>query len=143
MVHRASWSWSWDLEGGGETCGHRAEGCARRSLVDRAAGAVHTDLALCRLAAGGRLDAHAHSYERCVYVLGGRPVLELDGKMHQLETGRFALFPVGVVHAWRNAGSGRVRWIETQAPQAPRRRSYRWPAHWRRLAGQLGAAEDL
>ena len=36
-------------------------------------------------------------------------------------------------HGFFNTSYGRVRWIETQAPQPPRRHSYRWPAHWERL----------
>jgi quercetin dioxygenase-like cupin family protein len=115
MVHRASWSW--DFEGDPERFGRHAEGYARRTLLDRATGAVHTELGLCRLEPGGRVDAHVHSYERCVYVLGGRPVVELDGRLHQLGTGHFALFPIGVVHGWHNPGEEEARWLEVSTPQ--------------------------
>jgi hypothetical protein len=34
------------------------------------------------------------------------------------------------VHAFRNVGQGRVRWLETQAPQPPGRHSYRFARDW-------------
>ena len=40
---------------------------------------------------------------------------------------------VGSTHGFFNTGSGRVRWIETQAPQPPERHSYRWVDHWKRF----------
>ena len=32
-----------------------------------------------------------------------------------------------------NDGPGRVRWLETQMPQPPRRNSYRWYDDWKQL----------
>jgi len=40
---------------------------------------------------------------------------------------------VGTTHGFFNTGTGRVRWIETQAPQPPERHSYRWVDHWKRF----------
>ena len=40
---------------------------------------------------------------------------------------------VGSVHGFYNNGTGRVRWIETQAPQPPARHAYRWVPVWKRF----------
>ena len=39
---------------------------------------------------------------------------------------------VGSTHGFFNTGDGRVRWIETQAPQPPARHAYRWVDAWKR-----------
>jgi hypothetical protein len=44
---------------------------------------------------------------------------------------------VGCVHAFRNVGSGAVRWLETQAPQPPPRHSYRFARDWSYLESAL------
>lgn len=110
-------TWNWDFEGGEEAYDGRARGFARCALVGRDSGAVHTDLALCRLQPGGSLPCHLHSFERCAYVLGGRPVLELDGRAHQFGPGDYVLFPVGMPHAWRNESDEQARWVELSTPQ--------------------------
>jgi hypothetical protein len=43
------------------------------------------------------------------------------------------------VHGFRNLGPGRVRWLETQAPQPPGRHSYRFARDWTYLADALAA----
>ena len=49
---------------------------------------------------------------------------------------------VGSVHGFYNTGSGRVRWIETQAPQPPARHAYRWSTSWERYGGADRAGGD-
>jgi len=110
-------SWNWDFEGGDETYEGRARSFARSVLVGRDSGAVHTDLALCRLEPGGSLPFHLHSFERCAYVLGGAPIVELDGRSYQFGPGDYVLFPVGMPHAWRNESDEEARWVELSTPQ--------------------------
>lgn len=47
----------------------------------------------------------------------------------------------GSTHGFFNSGSGRVRWVETQAPQPPALHSYRWPGQWEHLK-QRPASSD-
>lgn len=115
MAHAASWNW--EFEGGAEVYSGHADGFARRAVVDRQVGAIHTDLAICRLAPGGFVGTHVHSFERCVYVLGGSPVVDIGDRSYCLEQGSYVLFPVGVPHAWRNGGRDEVRWLELSTPQ--------------------------
>ena len=115
MQHVASWNW--EFEGGvGAFAGH-AQGYARSSLVDRSVGAIHTDIGLCRLAPGGALDRHVHSFEQCAYVLGGETVVEIDDRAYELHEGDYVVFPVGLAHAWRNTGTSEARWLEVSTPQ--------------------------
>ncbi|OFZ87748.1 MAG: hypothetical protein A2V78_09030 [Betaproteobacteria bacterium RBG_16_64_18] len=89
----------------------------RCSLVDEAAGSVHMGVGLCALKAGGRIDAHVHSFEESFYVLEGEPTLILDGRGYPLLPGACGLVPVGVAHAWLGPAKGDAKWIDMMAPQ--------------------------
>jgi len=97
-----------------------AEGFGRAAHVDGREGSVHAGFATCELGAGGHLGGHVHSYEESFYVLEGAVELTVDGRAVRLEAHDCGLVPVGVAHAWRNAGDAACRWIEMTAPQ-PRR----------------------
>ena len=97
---------------------HHSRGYRRAAHVDRAAGAVHTGLGTCRLAHGGAIDPHVHSYEELAYVIEGNPVLTIDGEPVVLSPDDCAFVPVGSTHAMHNPGPGPARWIDLQSPQA-------------------------
>ena len=59
---------------------------------------------------------------------------ELDGTRYTLRPGDIVFAGVGSVHGFWNEGGGRVRWLETQAPQPPARHAYRWWPSWERYA---------
>lgn len=94
-----------------------ASGLSRRVVVGPAEGAVHTELAVGALAQGGWIQRHVHSFEEALYVLAGELLLELDGRVHRLATGDYALIPIGVWHALGNGLSGQVRWLSLNTPQ--------------------------
>jgi len=104
----------------GPFAGH-SQGFTRWAVVGEAAGAAHTGFGLCALAAGGRLDAHVHSFEQSVFVLEGRLVLDTAEGSVELGPGDYGLVPVGVAHAARNPGPEPARWADMCAPQ-PRAR---------------------
>ena len=54
-------------------------------------------------------------------MLAGNPVLRVPDGATRLVPGDYGLIPLGVPHAWRNAGSGPARWAQMRAPQ-PRAR---------------------
>ena len=58
-----------------------------------------------RRAAGSQ--RHVHSFEEALYVLAGELALEIDGRVHHLVAGDFALIPLGVRHALGNAATSR------------------------------------
>jgi len=117
MYFASKWGWSFGDDGSHNYTSHAA-GYARSGLVGRSTGAVHTELALCRLSARGRVDRHVHSFEQCAYVLGGHPVVEIGSQRFQLTTGDYVLFPVAEPHAWQNPGREESRWLEVSTPQS-------------------------
>jgi mannose-6-phosphate isomerase-like protein (cupin superfamily) len=63
-------------------------------------------------------------------------MLDVSASMRTaLGPGDVAFAGVGCLHSFRNVGGGMVRWLETQAPQPPRRHSYRFARDWDYLAG--------
>jgi quercetin dioxygenase-like cupin family protein len=105
------------------------QGLSRSVLVGPKQGAVHTELAVGALQPGGWIQRHVHSFEEGLYVLEGALLLEIDGTVHALEGGDFALMPVGVWHTLGNPSDAPVRWLSVNTPQrigpdAPRRDTY-------------------
>jgi quercetin dioxygenase-like cupin family protein len=100
--------------------GH-SEGYRRWSVVDEAAGAVHTGFGICELEPGGSVAAHVHSFEESLHVLEGELLLTWAGGTVRLRQGDYGLLPVGVPHALRGAGAAVARWADMLAPQ-PRAR---------------------
>jgi quercetin dioxygenase-like cupin family protein len=96
-----------------------AEGYSSTSLVGGHTGAVHTDLSISKLEPGGWTGLHLHSYESAVYVLAGTPVLNIDGHLHQLRAGDYALLPIGMPHGWANPAGpgGQARMLVHSTPQ--------------------------
>ncbi len=94
----------------------RSSGLARQVLVGSEQGAVHTELAVGAFAPGGWLQRHVHSFEEALYVLSGELLLELDGQVHRLVQGDFAVIPIGLWHALGNAGGQEVRWLSVNTP---------------------------
>jgi quercetin dioxygenase-like cupin family protein len=100
--------------------GH-SEGFRRWSVVDEAAGAVHTGFGICELEPGGSVAAHVHAFEESLHVLEGELLLTWAGGTVRLRQGDYGLLPVGVPHALRGAGAAVARWADMLAPQ-PRAR---------------------
>jgi quercetin dioxygenase-like cupin family protein len=94
-----------------------AHGLARAVVVGPEQGAVHTEIAIGSFQAGGWLCRHFHSFEESLYVLGGELLLEIDGTVHRLHQGDFALIPIGVQHTLANARDDSVRWMSMNTPQ--------------------------
>ncbi len=51
---------------------------------------------------GGHTPRHSHDWEHVNYVIAGEGVLEIEGKSHRLETGRFAVVPPNIEHQYSN-----------------------------------------
>ncbi len=106
-----------------------AVGFARKVLVGPQTGAIHTELAAGELAPAGWIRRHIHSFEEALYVLQGDLLLDIDGHIHCLAAGDYALMPVGAWHALANASGAPVRWLSVNTPQrlpfdAPRRDTF-------------------
>src|SRR5262245_28417600 len=95
----------------------RGTGYRQAPLIGRPTGSVHTGLSVAQLDPGGQLAPHVHSFEEGFYVLEGEAVLAIGDTAVQLRAGDYGAVKVGTVHGWRNVGSGRLRWLQMQAPQ--------------------------
>jgi quercetin dioxygenase-like cupin family protein len=108
-------------------------GISVKMLVDRVLGAELLTMFTVDYEPGGSAQVHDHPFEEAYFFLDGEIEAELEGQVHTIHAGDVVFAGVGATHGFFNNGSGRVRWIETQAPQPPERHSYRWVDHWRRF----------
>jgi quercetin dioxygenase-like cupin family protein len=108
-------------------------GISVKMLVDRGLGADLLTMFTVDYEAGGAAQAHDHPFEETYFFLDGEIEAELDGTLYVLRAGDVVFAGVGSVHDFWNTGNGRVRWIETQAPQPPARHSYRWVGPWKEV----------
>lgn len=111
-------------------------GISVKMMVDRVFGADHVTMFTVDYEPGGAAQQHDHPFEEAYVFLDGEIEAELDGEHHTIRAGDIVFAPTGSVHGFYNTSSGRVRWIETQAPQPPARHAYRWLAHWDRYAAR-------
>jgi quercetin dioxygenase-like cupin family protein len=109
-------------------------GISVKMLVDRVLGADLLTMFTVDYEVGGAAQAHDHPFEETYFFLDGEVEAELDGEAVRLRAGDVVFAGVGSVHGFWNEGPGRVRWIETQAPQPPGRHAYRWEPTWLRFA---------
>jgi quercetin dioxygenase-like cupin family protein len=99
--------------------GH-SEDFQQLALLGPHVGTVHTDLGVCRLGPGGRVDAHVNSYEEAIYVLDGELAVQVGHAGYRLMPGDFVFFPIGTVHAMTNIGLAEARWMYVNSPVALR-----------------------
>jgi quercetin dioxygenase-like cupin family protein len=97
--------------------GSRSRGHRRTTIVDRAAGSAHQDIAIEELATGGGIDPHAHAFETALYVLEGELVVTVGGSEERLGADDVLYVDAGVGHAVENRSQQGVRWFELAAPQ--------------------------
>jgi quercetin dioxygenase-like cupin family protein len=91
-------------------------GLEQWSVVDARTPAVHTGFGLSRLAPGGRVPDHVHSYEESLYVLAGEVVVQTPGEAVRLGPGGYGLIPIGVPHSLRNEGGEEARFVRVSVP---------------------------
>ncbi len=108
-------------------------GISVKMLVDRVFGAELLTMFTVDYEPNGSAQVHDHPFEETYFFLDGECEAELDGKPHTIRAGDVVFSAVGSTHGFFNTGSGRVRWIETQAPQPPARHAYRWVDVWKRM----------
>ena len=116
-------------------------GISVKMLVDRNFGAELLTMFTVDYEPGGAAQVHDHPFEEAYFFLDGEIEAEIDGKACTVRAGDVVFAGVGVTHGFFNTGSGRVRWIETQAPQPPARHAYRWIGSWERFERDLRQAE--
>ncbi len=86
------------------------------SVVDATTAAVHTGFGISRLAAGGSVPSHVHTYEESLYVLEGEMVVQTPGEAARLGPGDYGLIPVAVPHSLRNDSTAPAMFARMSAP---------------------------
>lgn len=112
-------------------------GIAVKMLVDERLGAVLHTMFMVEYEPGGVAQPHDHPLEEAYYIVEGEVEATADGTTFTLFPGDIFWTSVGCIHAFRNRGPRRVRWLETQAPQPPRNHSYRFNRDWEYLTARL------
>lgn len=107
-------------------------GITVKMMVDSDLGADLSTMFMVQYEPGGFAGPHDHPLEETYLILDGEVDAELNGNTYRLGPGDVAWAGVGCVHGFRSTG-GRVRWLETQAPQPPPRHSYRFARDWNYL----------
>jgi mannose-6-phosphate isomerase-like protein (cupin superfamily) len=105
-------------------------GISVKMMVDSELGADLSTMFMVQYELGGFAGSHDHPLEEAYLILEGEVEATFDGAIYPLGPGDVAWAGVGCVHGFRNIGGGRVRWLETQAPQPPPRHSYRFSRDW-------------
>jgi quercetin dioxygenase-like cupin family protein len=105
-------------------------GITVKMMVDGDLGAVASTMFMVRYAPDGVAGTHDHPFEETYYFLEGEAEAVFDGETYRLGPGDCAWAGAGCVHGFSNAGTGVLRWLETQAPQPPSRHSYRFTRDW-------------
>jgi len=117
-------------------------GISVKMMVDSDLGADLSTMFMVQYELGGFAGAHDHPLEEAYLILEGATEAVFDGVTYELGPGDLAWAGVGCVHAFRNIGDGRVRWLETQAPQPPPRHSYRFARDWSYLESALARESE-
>lgn len=93
-------------------------GFTRAKLIGPTDGAVHLEVALSRLDAGGSILTHVHPFEESFYVLEGEGVFMVADEAYRVRTGSFGFAPIGTAHRWANRSNQPLVWIRTRSPQS-------------------------
>jgi quercetin dioxygenase-like cupin family protein len=94
-----------------------AEGLEVAVMAGAAQDAIHLEVALARLDAGGSVRGHRHFYEESFYLLEGEALVSIDGYVFHLTTNDFGFVPAGVPHAWANRSDSPAIWFRMRSPQ--------------------------
>lgn len=108
-------------------------GITVKMMVDSDLGADLQTMFMVRYEPRGLAGPHDHPFEESYLILEGTVEAEFDGTRYRLTPGDIAFAGVGCVHGFTNTGDQPVRWLETQAPQPPRRHAYRFLRDWDHL----------
>ena len=114
-------------------------GITVKMMVDSDLGAHLSTMFMVQYEPEGVAGAHDHPLEETYLILEGQVDAVFDGESYRLGPGDAAWAGVGTVHQFSNPGPGRVRWLETQAPQPPARHSYRFARDWTYLRDTLSS----
>ena len=115
-------------------------GITVKMMVDQRTDAQLSTMFMVAYQPGAVAHPHDHPFEESYYMLEGEVDVVADGERHTLRPGDVFWTGVGCIHAFYETRGGRVRWLETSAPQPPHRHSYRFDRDWDYLADRLSGS---
>lgn len=118
-------------------------GITVKMMVDTELGAQLSTMFMVQYETDGVAGPHDHPLEETYLILEGAVDATFDGVAYRLGPGDVAWAGVGCVHSFSNPGPGKVRWLETQAPQPPARHSYRFVRDWEYLRSRIPGGEEV
>ncbi|MEX2161956.1 MAG: cupin domain-containing protein [Anaerolineales bacterium] len=105
-------------------------GITVKMMVDSDLGAYLHTMFMVKYIPGGGAGSHDHPFEETYLILDGEVEAWFDNHTFTLKPGDVAWSGVGCVHGFRNKTNTTVQWLETSAPQPPRRYAYRFGRDW-------------
>jgi mannose-6-phosphate isomerase-like protein (cupin superfamily) len=113
-------------------------GIGVKMLIDQQCGAQLHTMFIVDYQPTAIAHPHDHPFEEAYIFVEGEVHALVGGVAMVFNPGDVLWAGVGEDHGFENRGTGRVRWIEVQAPQPPSRHSYRFSREWEHLANKLG-----
>jgi quercetin dioxygenase-like cupin family protein len=113
-------------------------GIGVKMLVDNQVGAQLHTMFIVDYQPTAIAHPHDHPFEEAYVFVEGEVHALVDGELMVFHPGDVLWAGTGADHGFENRSTGRVRWIEVQAPQPPARHSYRFSREWEHLAHKLG-----
>lgn len=93
-----------------------SSGYSRWRAVGYDDGAAHTDFGLSRLAPGGAIPTHVHSFEEEFNLISGEVILVTPEATVHLVAGDYGVIPIGVPHSWHSVGNDVAEWADILSP---------------------------
>jgi quercetin dioxygenase-like cupin family protein len=92
-------------------------GYSRWRAVGYEDGAAHTDFGRSRLAPGGVIPTHVHSFEEQFNLISGEVTLVTPEATVHLVAGDYGVIPIGVPHSWHSVGTEVAEWADILSPR--------------------------
>lgn len=105
-------------------------GITVKMMVDSDLGAYLHTMFMVKYIPGGGAGSHDHPFEETYMIVDGEVEAWFDNNTFTLKPGDVAWAGVGCVHGFKNKTNTTVQWLETSAPQAPKRYAYRFGRDW-------------
>jgi quercetin dioxygenase-like cupin family protein len=105
-------------------------GITVKMMVDSDLGAYLHTMFMVKYIPGGGAGSHDHPFEETYLITDGEVEAWFDNHTFTLKPGDIAWSGVGCVHGFKNKTETTVQWLETSAPQSPKRYAYRFGRDW-------------
>jgi quercetin dioxygenase-like cupin family protein len=105
-------------------------GITVKMMVDSDLGAYLHTMFMVKYIPGGGAGSHDHPFEETYMIMDGEVEAWFDNNTFTLKPGDVAWAGVGCVHGFKNKTNTSVQWLETSAPQPPKRYAYRFGRDW-------------